>query len=78
MRQGLPSQLQLNPTGIAYVNTPSSTNFACYRYRVRLIFPNKVSIETTALEGPFKAMSNVSSEEMFWREGVLIYVPQMP
>ncbi|MGH7208795.1 MAG: aspartyl protease family protein [Nitrospiraceae bacterium] len=52
MRQGLAAQLGLNPVGVAYINTPSSTNVACYEYLVRLVFPNNVLFETTVLEAP--------------------------
>lgn len=55
IRQGLPAQLGLNPIGISNISTPSSTNVVCYRYLVRLIFPNKVLIEARILELPLQA-----------------------
>ena len=54
VRQGLPAQLGLNPIGVSNVSTPSSTNVVCYRYLVRLMFPNKVLIEATILELPLQ------------------------
>ena len=30
IRQGLAAQLGLQPVGVTYINTPSSTNVACY------------------------------------------------
>ena len=54
LRAGLASQLGLNPVGITYINTPSSTNVPCYEYAVRLAFPNNVVVETTVLEAPMQ------------------------
>lgn len=52
--QGLASRLGLNPIGVTYINTPSSTNVACYEYSVRLIFPNNVLWEGQVLEAPLQ------------------------
>lgn len=54
MQQGLPALLGLQPVGVAYINTPSSTNVACHEYLVGLIFPNNVLAETTILEAPLE------------------------
>lgn len=54
IRQGLAAQLGLNPVGITYINTPSSTNVACHEFLVRLVFPNNVLFETTVLEAPLQ------------------------
>ncbi len=54
VRQGLPVQLGLNPVGVAHINTPSSTNVACYEYLVRFVFPNNVVVEATVLEAPLQ------------------------
>ena len=54
MRVGLAAQLGLNPVGVTYINTPSSTNVACYEYLVRLVLPNNVVFETTVLEAPLQ------------------------
>ena len=54
IRQGLAAQLGLNPVGGTYINTPSSTNVACYEYLVRFVFPNNVLFETTVLEAPLQ------------------------
>jgi hypothetical protein len=54
IRQGLAAQLGLNPVGVTYINTPSSTNVSCYEYLVQILFPNNVLIETTALEAPLQ------------------------
>ena len=52
IRQGLAARLGLNPVGVTYINTPSSTNVPCYEYLVRFVFPNNVLFETTVLEAP--------------------------
>lgn len=54
IRLGLAAQLGLNPVGVTYINTPSSTNVACYEYLVRLVFPNNVVVEATVLEAPLQ------------------------
>ena len=50
IRQGLAAQLGLNPVGVTYITTPSSTNVPCHEYLVRLVFPNNVLFETTVIE----------------------------
>ena len=52
MRHGLASQLGLNPVGVVYINTPTSTNVPCYEYLVRFVLPSNVVAETTVLEAP--------------------------
>jgi predicted aspartyl protease len=47
-------QLNLNPVGIAIINTPSSANVQCYEYLIRLLFPNRVDFETLAIATPLK------------------------
>ena len=54
IQQGLPAQLGLQPIGVTYINTPSSTNVPCHEYLVRLIFPNNVLAETTMIEAPLQ------------------------
>jgi hypothetical protein len=54
IQQGVPAQLGLQPVGITYTNTPSSTNVACPEYLVRLIFPNNVLVETSIIEAPLQ------------------------
>ena len=46
--------LNLNPVGVALINTPSSTNVQCYEYLIRLLFPNNVVIETVAIAAPLQ------------------------
>jgi len=54
LRDDIPKQLGLNPVGVALISTPSSANVQCYRYIVRLLFPNRVVVETTAIAAPLQ------------------------
>lgn len=54
LQQGLAAQLGLNPIGVMMINTPSSTNVACYEYAVRFLFPNNVVVEGTMIEAPLQ------------------------
>jgi len=57
IQRGLATQLALNPIGLTYISTPSSTNVACYEYAVRLVFPNNVFVEATVLEAPLQGQN---------------------
>ena len=57
LRQGLPALWGLNPVGLTFINTPSSTNVACYEYLVRLIFPNNVLWEGTVVEAALQGQN---------------------
>lgn len=52
IQEGLATRLGLNPVGVAHIDTPTSVNFECYRYLVRLVLPNEIVLETIALEAP--------------------------
>lgn len=54
IQQGLAKKLGLLPVGTTLISTPSSTNVNCYEYFVKLILPNQVSLETTAIEAPMQ------------------------
>ena len=75
VRQGIPSQLGLKPIGVTYINTPSSTNVACYEYLVRLVFPNNVLVETTVLEAPLQGqhIQCLIGRDVL-AHGVLVYI----
>jgi predicted aspartyl protease len=47
-------KLGLSPVGTALVHTPSSTNVRCFKYLVRLVLPNGVSLETVAIGTPLR------------------------
>jgi hypothetical protein len=75
VRQGLLPQLGLNPIGLSYISTPSSTNVACHHHLLRLIFPNKVLVEATVVEAPLQGQ-NIQC--LIGRDvlahGVLVYI----
>lgn len=54
IRQGIAAQLGLNPVGVTYISTPSSTNVLCPEYLVRLVFPTNVLYEGTVIEAPLQ------------------------
>ncbi len=54
LRADIPQQLGLHPVGVTRINTPSSANVPCYRYQVRILFPNRVVVETTAIAAPLQ------------------------
>jgi len=47
-------QLGLQPIGIVNISTPSSESILCYQYSVRIVFPNRVIVQATAIEAPLK------------------------
>jgi hypothetical protein len=57
IRQGLTAQLRLNPVGTVRINTPSSANFPCYEYLMRLFFPNGVRVEGVFIEAPLQGQN---------------------
>lgn len=75
LQQGIASKLGLHPVGVTLINTPSSTNVRCYQYEVRLIFPNNVIAQTTAIEAPLQGQ-NIQC--LIGRDvlahGVLVYI----
>lgn len=75
VRQGLLSPLGLNPVGVAYINTPSSTNVLCYEYSVRLLFANNVLVETTVIEAPLQGqhIQCLIGRDIL-AHGVLVYI----
>lgn len=54
IQQGLAGQLGLKPVGVAHMSTASSTDVECHIYAVRVLFPSRVIVETTALEAPLR------------------------
>ena len=75
VQEGLPAQLGLEPVGITYGNTPSSTNVACHEYLVGLIFPNNVLAEATILEAPLEGqhIQCLIGRDVL-AHGVLVYI----
>jgi len=50
----IPDLLGLSPVGTAQINTPSSTGVGCFIYLIRLLFPNNVVFQTTAVALPLQ------------------------
>jgi hypothetical protein len=48
--RGVARKLGLQPVGVIPVNTPSSTGTVMPLYAVRLLLPNNIVFETTAIE----------------------------
>lgn len=75
IQQGLPGKLGIQPVGVSYINTPSSTNVRCLEYLVRLVFPNNVVVETTIIKAPLQGQS---IQCLIGRDvlahGVLVYI----
>ena len=78
IRQGVATQLALKPVGVANINTASSSNVRCYKYAVRLIFPNNVAVEAIVIEAPLMGQS---IQALICRDilarGVLVYIGYM-
>lgn len=75
VQQGLLAPLGIMPVGIAYINTPSSTNVACHEYLVRFILPNNVVFETTVIEAPLQGqqIQCLLGRDML-AHGVFVYI----
>jgi hypothetical protein len=54
IQQGVAQQLGLQPVGVTPISTPSSTNVPMPLYAVRLLLPNTIVYETTAIEAPMQ------------------------
>jgi len=67
-------RLGLKPVGIVEISTASSESVECYQYLIRLIFPNNVIVETTAVEAPLRGQQ---TQCLIGRDvlshGVLVY-----
>jgi predicted aspartyl protease len=57
IRQDIPEKLGLKPIGKVLINTPSSTGVECYKYLIRLMFPNNVFGEFLAIAAPLQGQS---------------------
>jgi len=55
--QGVATRLGLKPVGVANISTASSSNVQCYKYAVRLIFPNNVTVEAIVIEAPLRGQN---------------------
>lgn len=75
LREDIPKQLGLSPVGTILISTPSSTNVRCYKYLVRLLFPNNVVVETTMIGAPLQGqhIQCLIGRDVL-RHGVFIYI----
>ena len=55
VREDIVKQLNLNPVGTVLISTPSSFSVQCYKYLMRILFPNNVIIEdVVVISAPLK------------------------
>lgn len=75
IRQGLASQLGLQPVGVTTISTPSSAHVVCNEYLVRFLFPNNVTVEGTAIEAPLQGqhIQCLIGRDIL-AHGVLVYI----
>ncbi|MDP2788476.1 MAG: retroviral-like aspartic protease family protein [bacterium] len=75
IREDIVQQLKLNPVGITFINTPSSTNVQCYEYLIRLLFPNNVVTESVVIAAPLQGqhIQCLIGRDVL-RHGVLVYI----
>lgn len=52
VQRGLAAQLGLNPIGTTLISTPSSNAVQCFKYNVRLLLPNSIFFDGTAIDAP--------------------------
>jgi len=78
VREDIIKQLNINPIGITYIHTPSSTNVQCYEYLMRLMFPNTVLVEAVVIAAPLQGqhVQCLIGRDIL-RHGVLVYTGYM-
>jgi len=75
MKDDIPPMLGLNPVGVRFINTPSSTNVRCYEYLIRLVFPNNVVVEAPVIAAPLQGQqTQCLIGRNILAHGVLIYI----
>lgn len=75
IQDNIPSMLGLQPVGVSFINTPSSTNVRCYEYLIRLVFPNNVVVEGPVIAAPLKGQQiQCLIGRDILAHGVLIYI----
>ncbi len=75
IRDDIPPQLGLQPVGVSFINTPSSTNVKCYEYLIRLVFPNNVVVEASVIAAPLlgQQIQCLIGRDIL-AHGVLVYI----
>ena len=75
IQDSIPHTLGLQPVGVSFINTPSSTNVRCYEYLIRLVFPNNVVVEGTVIAAPLQGQQiQCLIGRDILTHGVLIYI----
>lgn len=75
IREDIPPMLGLQPVGVSFINTPSSTNVRCYEYLIRLVFPNNVVVEASVIAAPLQGQEiQCLIGRDILAHGVLIYI----
>ncbi len=75
IQEGIPASLGIKPVGATLIHTPSSANVRCYEYLVRLVFPNNVIVECTAIGAPLQGQQiQCLIGRDILAHGVLIYI----
>ena len=75
IRDDIPPMLGLQPVGVSFINTPSSTNVRCYEYLIRLVFPNNVVVEASVIAAPLQGQEvQCLIGRDILAHGVLIYI----
>jgi len=74
IQEGLAVKLGIKPLDTEMINTPTTDGHECYKYHVRLLFPNGVVAEVVAIEAP---LVNQHIQLLIGRDvltqGVLVY-----
>jgi len=74
IQEGLAERLGIKPLDTEKINTPTTAEHECYKYHIRLLFPNGVVGEVVAVEAP---LVNQNIQLLIGRDvlsqGVLVY-----
>lgn len=75
IQASIPGSLGLQPVGVSFITTPSSTNVRCYQYLIRLVFPNNVVFEGVVIAAPLQGQQiQCLIGRDILANGVLVYI----
>jgi len=57
IQEDVVKQLNLNPTGVMKITTASHVDVECYKYIVKILFPNNVIFETSVVAVPLSGQN---------------------
>ena len=77
IQRGLAGQLGLNPIGVEYIRTASSSNVECHAYAVRVVFPRVVIDDVKVVELPLPGNIQCLIGRNILAHGVFIYLGYM-